>query len=273
MVLQNFDASDQIRNQRAFISDEVPYNLIHRICEMPGSLCLKSSDDTMMFVQTKGHNAWLWVSSEVEADERVSLVEELIKVIKGISLPGISGEPEIAALFARLYGNAKGLESHMSMLMEAYYYQPAAKPLHAHAEGTIHKATSQEAERVAAFIAGFSEDAYGTPTTDPASKIQAAKDMIGAGHLYLWKVAGETVSMANIPHRSERHARINAVFTPRAHRKKGYASGLVAGLCAMLESESFIPMLYADRINPDSNKVYKKIGFVESGQIAEIKFK
>jgi hypothetical protein len=32
-------------------------------------------------------------------------------------------------------------------------------------------------------------------------------------------------------------------------------------------------MLYADLKNPDANKVYQNIGFVECGQVADIKFK
>lgn len=31
-------------------------------------------------------------------------------------------------------------------------------------------------------------------------------------------------------------------------------------------------MLYADFKNPESNKVYRKIGFVESGKLVDIKF-
>jgi predicted GNAT family acetyltransferase len=62
------------------------------------------------------------------------------------------------------------------------------------------------------------------------------------------------------------------VYTPSGSRKKGYASALVSELCSILESERLRPMLYADLKNPDSNKVYKNIGFVESGKIADIKF-
>lgn len=78
--------------------------------------------------------------------------------------------------------------------------------------------------------------------------------------------------MANIAHRSARHARMNAVFTAHNYRKKGFASALVAQQCMMLQKEGLLPMLYADIENPDSNKVYKNIGFVEVGKIAELSF-
>ncbi|MNR60825.1 FR47-like protein [compost metagenome] len=78
--------------------------------------------------------------------------------------------------------------------------------------------------------------------------------------------------MARIAHRSPRHGRINDVYTPPAERKKGYASAIVAELCSILEGESLQPMLYADQGNPDSNRVYRNIGFMENGIVVDIKF-
>ncbi|RUT47298.1 hypothetical protein EJP82_08370 [Paenibacillus anaericanus] len=36
---------------------------------------------------------------------------------------------------------------------------------------------------------------------------------------------------------------------------------MVVELCSVLASEGLVPMLYVDSQNPDSNKVYRKIGF------------
>ncbi|WP_199616404.1 GNAT family N-acetyltransferase [Paenibacillus alkalitolerans] len=61
-------------------------------------------------------------------------------------------------------------------------------------------------------------------------------------------------------------------FTSPFLRKKGYASALVAELCLILGQNGLVPKLYADLKNPDSNKIYKNIGFVEAGKIADIRF-
>lgn len=82
-----------------------------------------------------------------------------------------------------------------------------------------------------------------------------------------------TRTMANITYRSPRHARINTVYTPVEHRKKGCASAIVAEACCFLHSENLVPILNADLKNPNSNKVYRKVGFIEAGKIAEFKFK
>lgn len=136
----------------------------------------------------------------------------------------------------------------------------------------MRRAEQRDVDIIADFLAGFSEWAYGAAVTKE-SQIPVAERMIGTGNLYLWCADDIPVSMANIAYRSPRHARINTVYTPVEHRKKGYASAIVAEMCCLLHSEKLVPMLNADLKNPDSNKVYRKVGFIEAGKIAEFKFK
>ena len=267
---QKFGVKDRVLRQNMFMADEVQYNLIHRICESERSTCLKASNETMIFAQSEGHNAWLWISKELAADEKNKLLQELLEVLKGTVLPGISGDRMTVDHFAEVYSESNGLQYVPYMIMESYVCSEVRKPVRV--EGSLHLATRHHLETVAEFLAGFSEGAYGVKV-EPSSQIQAAESAIETGDLYLWLVDGHPVSMANIAHRSPRHARINAVYTPYAFRKKGYASAVVAELCSILKSEGLDPMLYADLKNPDANKVYRNIGFVESGQVADIKFK
>lgn len=269
-MLQKFGVNDQVLRQNMFMADEVHYNLIHRICESERSTCLKASNETMIFAQTEGHNAWLWISKELAADPKNKLVQELLEFLKGTELPGISGDQVTVEHFANVYSASNGLQCIPYMMMQSYVCSEVRKP--DHVEGTLHLATRQHVETVAEFLAGFSEAAYGVKV-EPSSQISAAESVIETGNLYLWLVDGHPVSMANVAHRSPRHARINAVYTPSAFRKKGYASAVVAELCSILISEGLAPMLYADLKNPDANKVYQNIGFVECGQVADIKFK
>lgn len=268
-MFQKINASDRILSQDMFIADEVQYNLVHRICETKNSTCIKDSDESMIYAQSVGHNAWLWISKETAEDKKNFLFHKLIKYLEGTTLPGVTGEPKVTERFAQLYSKANKLQYKPNMTMESYFCIEPKKPMNV--RGTMHQATRKDVEIVAAFLAGFSEGAYGI-TVDAKSKISEANAIIDTGDLYLWFVDQNPVSMANIAHRSSRYSRINAVYTPFSCRKKGYASALVAELCSLLLLEDLIPMLYADFKNPDSNKVYRKIGFVESGKLVDIKF-
>ncbi len=269
-MFKQFDVCDRVLEQKQFIADEVQYNLLYRICELKASTCLKTLDETIVCAQSEGHNAWLWISKELAEDKKEHFLQELVQLLKGTALPGVSGIPMTVERFAQMYSEANNLQYFPHMMMESYSCSTLKKPMHV--KGSMRRATRQHVETVAEFLAGFSEGAYRV-TVDSASQMSAAEGMIETGNLYLWFVDAEPVSMANIAHRSPRQGRINAVYTPSVYRKKGYASAIVAEVCSVLESEGLAPMLYADVKNPDSNKVYKNIGFVERGKVTDIKFR
>ncbi|MBP1990973.1 GNAT family N-acetyltransferase [Paenibacillus eucommiae] len=268
-MLEKFSLNDNALNQGLFLRDEVQYNLMHRICDSESSTCLKSSDGQMMYAQSEGHNGWLWISNKAADDTKKALLQELLQHLEGKQVQGLCGDPLIVEMFINAYTKLNGVKHQPKMLLESYLCPEVRKPLEV--RGTLQKADMQDVETIAEFLAGFLEWAFGT-AVDPSSQIAAAEATIEAGNLYLWIVEGAPVSMANIAHRSPRHARINDVYTPPAFRKKGYASAIVAELCTIIQSEGLVPMLYADLKNPDSNKIYKNVGFVESGKIADIGF-
>ena len=56
--------------------------------------------------------------------------------------------------------------------------------------------------------------------------------------------------------------RIGPVYTPPEHRRRGYATTLVADLSAwLLEQGHRACFLYTDLANPTSNRIYVEIGY------------
>lgn len=98
------------------------------------------------------------------------------------------------------------------------------------------------------------------------------KDNILDSEPFIWGNGNKIISMANISHRSKRHARINEVYTRPDMRGKGFASMIIAELSKIIFSEGMVPTLYTDLRNPASNKAYKNIGFKERGKVNQILF-
>ncbi|ULO09242.1 GNAT family N-acetyltransferase [Paenibacillus sp. 19GGS1-52] len=269
-MFERFNADDRVLSGKAFAQDELQHNLIHFISGIVDATKLKSSDGNLIFTQSAGHNPWLWVSNELEPEQREKLVQELVEYVKDDGYRGISAEPDTAKLFARAFCEVKGALFHTSMMLEAYHCPEVIKPLNV--RGHLQQAAMEHTATIAGFMAGFSEDAFGMQAAKLEILLSMAEEAAGSGQMFLWMVDGTPVSMAKIAHRSTKLARINDVYTLPFHRKQGYASALVAELCAQLLQEKLTPMLYADAKNPDSNKVYQSIGFVEAGRIADIKF-
>jgi predicted GNAT family acetyltransferase len=269
-MLTVFDKNDPLfQSDSTFAKEEVVYNLIHRIVETENAVCVSSEDRQMVFAQTPDHNGWLWIAEDVEKADRKKLIVNLLDYLGDRNVPGVTAVPETAEQFAKNYAAAKGKNWTEYMTMESYFC-PSVKIENVTA-GSLMPASKDHLEKTALFLAEFVEEAFGN-RTEPKSQIASAEKLISAGNVYLWEVKGEIVSMANIAHRSQRHARINGVYTPVSLRKKGYASAVVAGVSSLLHNEGLTPMLYADLKNPSANKIYQKIGYVECGKIADVRF-
>ncbi|UHA75489.1 GNAT family N-acetyltransferase [Paenibacillus sp. 481] len=263
---------DQLLNSQTFMENEVQFNLLHIICESQPSLFIKSVDEQVFIAQATGRKAWLWVTSGISIRDKQNIVTQLCTYLtesRTPILPALCGDPDTVNLFAEQYAAAHHLKAETNMVMQAYYCPQVTYP--SNITGVMEKATPAHIDMVATCLVDFYESAFGISEQKEAL-LGSAEQMIRQDDLYVWVVDGQPVSMANISHRSPRHARINAVSTPVAQRKKGYASGLIASLCTLILQQNLTPMLYADMSNPDSNNVYKKVGFVESGLIHDITF-
>jgi hypothetical protein len=67
-------------------------------------------------------------------------------------------------------------------------------------------------------------------------------------------------------------ARIGPVFTPAEHRGTGYGSAVTARAAFDILDSAAVPVLYTDRANPTSNKIYRAIGFYPVADRASVAF-
>jgi predicted GNAT family acetyltransferase len=90
---------------------------------------------------------------------------------------------------------------------------------------------------------------------------------------WLWELEGMPVSLAGFSGRTTTGTRVGPVYTPPEHRRRGYASALVADLSSFLLAEgNRACFLYTDLANPTSNSIYTKIGYERVCDAAMIHF-
>ena len=79
---------------------------------------------------------------------------------------------------------------------------------------------------------------------------------------WVWENEGAPVSLAGFSGRTPTGIRIGPVYTPPEHRRRGYATTLVADLSAwLLDQGHRACFLYTDLANPTSNRIYVEIGY------------
>lgn len=269
-MMVHFDPSDGTLLQETFIRDEVRYNLLHLVLSGEDSLRIRSDDGQLIFGKTPGqYNAWLWVSGDAGEERRRALIGELAEQVSGLEIPGVTGDIGIAEEFAKLYGEPRNLAAQPFVKLVSYACTELKPPQGV--AGQPVPVGMEDRERVARYLADFDFDAFGR-RNPPELHMGAAESYIRQGDLLFWKVDGEPVSMARIVHRSDRYARIAYVYTPPEYRGRGYAGALTAELSEVVLREGRIPMLYADATNPVSNRLYRNLGYKESGSVTDLAF-
>ena len=85
------------------------------------------------------------------------------------------------------------------------------------------------------------------------------------GDYRIWEDGGEPVSYAARSRPTPTGMAINAVYTPKSLRGKGYATSCVAA------GKRFCT-LFADVKNPTANGIYQRLGFEPLGEFVELDF-
>lgn len=184
---------------------------------------------------------------------------DLARYLKGggMQITGVTARGDLAEAFCKAYGGAFRLRTAMDIMVLRELTEPPAVP------GRVRKAVRGDLPLMVEWLCAFSAEAL-HEEADPAQLQQDYAPRVENGQAYLFETPeGEAASMAcsnrDLPH----GAGVSAVYTPPRHRGKGYCQATVAALCRdkLGEGKGYCT-LFVDKMNPVSNRAYKKIGFV-----------
>lgn len=124
--------------------------------------------------------------------------------------------------------------------------------------GNLRRAAADDAELVGRWFAEFLSEALNDENADRARA--HARQRIRQGEVYLLEDA-QPRAMAARSRLTRNTITVNAVYTPPAWRRRGFATAAVAALSRELLGEGFsMCVLYTDLANPTSNSIYQRIG-------------
>lgn len=174
-----------------------------------------------------------------------------------IDVPGIGSSPKAAETFARRWCDATGAIPRVHVRMATHELRAVTAPRPA--PGAMRWATMHDVELAARWVQGFRES-IGEAHLGGSREI--AEQRVRRGELALWESAGESVAMAGATGRTRNGIRIVLVYTPPTHRRRGYASNLVAGLSQhQLDAGRTRCFLNTNLDDPTPNKIYREIGY------------
>jgi predicted GNAT family acetyltransferase len=188
------------------------------------------------------------------------------------TLPGVLGPSKISKAFAE-HWQKLSTQPYRLGIKQRIYQLNAVKPV-VGASGQLRRATEVDRDLLISWISAFNREALGEDDASGVENVVNWFFKIGAdmGGLYLWQDQ-RPVSMAGYSGPTPNGIRINAVYTPPEHRRRGYASACVAALSQLLlDSGRKFCFLFTDLSNPSSNHIYQVIGYTPVCDVDEYKF-
>jgi GNAT superfamily N-acetyltransferase len=183
--------------------------------------------------------------------------------------PSVDGPSRAAAAFARRFASGTGAEVALGLAQRLYRLDRVSAP-HG-VPGRSRPATTADRDLILGWLDAFVDEAApGHPRLTDGPTVDRR---LASGELmWLWEVAGAPVSFCwRTPlSATVRVSRVGAVYTPPSMRGHGYASANVAAASRKaLEAGALACLLYTDRANPTSNRIYQAIGYRPVGDAQE----
>ncbi|MGW6060135.1 GNAT family N-acetyltransferase [Streptomyces sp. NPDC055189] len=219
-----------------------------------------------VFMWTPPHRLALSpLADRAAADDLAALLSDA-----GEKLTGVGGERDTAEAFARAWQRHTGATAEVAVHDRLYGLGTLTPPDPA-PEGAARVATEADRELLMRWHHEFGE-ALGAPRAMISGTW--ADTRIAYGGITLWETPdGTPVAMSGRTRRVGGQVRVAPVYTPAAHRGRGYAGAATVEVCrAALAEGADEVLLFADSANPTSTGLYQRIGFRPVRDFAQYDF-
>ncbi|MCA9582160.1 MAG: GNAT family N-acetyltransferase [Myxococcales bacterium] len=196
-----------------------------------------------------------------------ALVERTLSDIPDLS--GINAPERTAARFRDHWCQATAQVETNSVVNILYaateLVPPRATP------GTARPASPKDRDDISAWAHQFVVETHLDATGEELA--EAFRTHLHNQNLLVWDTHNRPVSMAILRKQSPRTSRVSFVFTPPEHRGQGYGSQVTAAATeqALGAGDTHVT-LFAEGDNPQSNRIYQRLGYGEVGRYAELTF-
>src|SRR5262249_22330125 len=193
----------------------------------------------------------------------------LVDHVAGVyaTLPAILGPEDEARHFAELWGRRTGCSSTVGMRQRIHALARVKLPTGVPGGG-LRLAGAADLPLLVEWFGSFAAET-GALAGDARTR---AEELLRDRTVHLW-TDGEPRSMAAASGRTPHGVRVGYVYTPPAHRRRGYATAAVALLSEqLLRSGLRSCFLYTDLANPTSNAIYARIGYEPVCDVVDVVF-
>lgn len=242
-------------------ADRYTYSVMHKILGQPCEKIVTDHERLILCYSGAPYPVWVWMPDDAAEDE----LERAWRVMRE-AFPWDARFIVKEALAE--YVLAAGPEMRETMRMFAYGCETPVPPQKSVA-GDYGAAQWSDTALVARWIGAFHRES-GVDVQDEAAYLAEAEQLTGMKRLFLWRdEQGKPCAMCGVRQDGDR-ASITHVYTPKEHRRRGYAANLVYRVTRAILAQGMLAMLYTDAGYAASNACYEQIGYVKRGGLCTI---
>jgi GNAT superfamily N-acetyltransferase len=189
-------------------------------------------------------------------------------------VPGIVGNVPFVETAAERLAGASGRTAER-VLSEGVYGLTSVRDI-ARAPGEPRTAVPDDRALLLPWLRAFADESLAYPEETFRHMEHNLENRFGSEGtgFWLWEDGGQPVSLAGFSGPTPTGIRIGPVYTPPEHRRRGYATTLVADLSSWLLGHGHRAcFLYTDLANPTSNRIYVEIGYERVCDAMEFSFR
>jgi GNAT superfamily N-acetyltransferase len=190
-------------------------------------------------------------------------------------VPGVVGNVPFVQPAAERLAGASG-RSAERILSQGVYGLTAVRDV-SRAPGEPRPAGPRDRGLILDWLRAFVTESF---RVDPDESFRRMERTLGgrfgteSAGFWLWEDGGEPVSLSGFSGPTPTGIRIGPVYTPPEHRRRGYATTLVADQSLWLLGRGHRAcFLYTDLANPTSNRIYVEIGYERVCEAMEFTFR
>jgi GNAT superfamily N-acetyltransferase len=201
-----------------------------------------------------------------------AMVDALLR--RGLDAGGAQGPGEEADAFAAAWSARTGVAVHVGLQMRLFALDELRLP--ACVPGSARAVTPDDEAGIdvlAAWREAFDVELDGARPPAHTPRDEMVRIVAAGGAELLWAVAGEPVAQASARAVTAGMSRIGPVYTPPAHRRRGYAAAVTAAAARWaLDRGARHVLLYTDVANQTTNRLYPRLGFRPRYDARELRF-
>jgi predicted GNAT family acetyltransferase len=221
-------------------------------------------------LMTPPHNITLYATDNIINPNAINC---LIDGLKNYEIPGVTTEKTLAEHFAEKYTTRKGLTFKTTMSQRIYELKAVNPDIKQF--GVVRLLDEKDMHFFPYWAEAFNAaNSYGKTEMSIPQDEKSYHYRLSTKKLYVLEVNGIPVSMAGYTRQMQTAIGVAFVYTPPYYQGKGYASSCVAQISQIALDKGFTKcVLYTDLLNPTSNNIYQKIGYVPVCDSLMLKFK